>query len=130
MDPAQYVQNLKRYLDGVRGPTSGSPDALSRLGDQDLAIVLPHAGHFDHATNSRYMQTAVEARNLAEMYGAAFVNFWPMGRNSWDYWHSLGYWSDGVSASGLPGNDAAHPNDAGHQHMFELLLDALPELIS
>ena len=24
VDPAQYVQNLKRYLDGVRGPTSGS----------------------------------------------------------------------------------------------------------
>lgn len=125
----QYLDYLKMFLDGVRGKTSGAAGGFGQIGDQDILIVLPHAGRFDNATTSRHMQMAKNARDLAEQYGAALVNFWTLGRNSWDYWNSLGYWSDDTTASGLAGTGAAHPSNAGHQYMYDTLVAAIPELL-
>ncbi|MDR3081615.1 MAG: hypothetical protein LBV60_11940, partial [Streptomyces sp.] len=56
------------------------------------------------------------ARALADVYNCAFVNWWGMGRNSWEYWRTLGYW--GTSAgTGAAGTDSVHMSDSGFAYM-------------
>jgi hypothetical protein len=70
---------------------------------------------FDNLTTQYHTRMAARAREMAEQYGAALINWWPMGHNSWDWMNQQGYWSDGTSASGAAGIDKAHLSDAGFQ---------------
>lgn len=88
-------------------------------GATDLMLVLPHIGTFDSST-LLYQDYAARGRGLAEAYGAAFVNMWAIGRNSWNYWNTLGYWSNS-SNPGAAGTDNVHPSDAGHAFISSVI---------
>lgn len=111
-----WAANVAKYLKAVR-------DTGSATGATDVVIMLPHLGTFD-TTNYKYQDFAVRARTLAEVYGAAFVNMWAVGRNSWEYWRTLGYW--GTSAgTGAAGTDSVHLSDAGFAFMANTVLPLL-----
>ncbi len=103
--------------------------ALSNLrntgsGDQDIVILMTHVGAFD--TFGNWPSIVERARGLAESYGAALVDMWSLGRNSWGYWNTLGRWGNGASTTaGVAGTDTIHPSDAGHQAYHDALLPIL-----
>jgi hypothetical protein len=111
-----WSYNLRQYLTGVK-------DMGSAIGATDVLIMLPHIGTYD-ASNLRYQDYAVRGRAIAEAYGAAFVDMWTLGRNSWNYWSSLGYWAN-AGSPGSAGTDQVHPSDAGHQYIANTLLPIL-----
>ncbi|MFD7776651.1 GDSL-type esterase/lipase family protein [Streptomyces sp. NPDC059753] len=111
-----WAANVAKFLKAVR-------DTGSATGTTDVIIMLPHLGTHD-TTNYKYQDFALRARSLAEVYGAAFVNMWAIGRNSWEYWRTLGYW--GTSAgTGAAGTDAVHLSDAGFAFMANQVLPIL-----
>jgi lysophospholipase L1-like esterase len=114
--PDVWSSNVAKYLKAVR-------DTGSATGATDVIIMMPHLGTHD-TTNYQYQSYAERGRVLAEVYGAAFINMWAIGRNSWAYWSGLGYW--GTSAgTGAAGTDAVHLSDAGFQHMADQVIPLL-----
>lgn len=103
-----------KFLESVKASKAGATDVL---------ILFQHRGTMGSA-NTLYQNYCVRARGLAETYGAAFVNIWPLGRNSWAYWNSLGYFGDPANG-GVAGTDAVHPSDAGHKFIADTLLPIL-----
>ncbi|PPS89446.1 glycosyl hydrolase family 28-related protein [Streptomyces sp. MH60] len=100
-----WSANVAKYLKAVK-------DTGAQAGDTDVLIVLPHLGTLD-VTNFVYQEYANRARALADTYGAAVINLWALGRNSWKYWDGLGYWGD-VNAVGAGGHDVVNLSNAGH----------------
>jgi lysophospholipase L1-like esterase len=111
LDPFTFVQRVGAYVERVRG--------YGALGDASLLFVLPHGGTIGHTPH--YLDYAARLRGVAEAYGAALIDFGALGRNSWDYWNTLGYWSD-PAVPGAAGGDWIHPSDAGHQYMADQVL--------
>ncbi|MFD3952189.1 GDSL-type esterase/lipase family protein [Streptomyces albidoflavus] len=111
-----WAANVAKYLKAVRD--TGAAD-----GSTDVMILLPHLGTHD-TTNFKYQDYAVRARVLAEVYGAACVDMWTLGRNSWRYWSDLGYWGTNAG-TGASGSDSVHPSDAGFAFMADTILPLL-----
>lgn len=111
-----WAANVAKFLKAVK-------DTGSATGNTDVVILLPHLGVHD-TTNFKYQDFAIRARILAEAYGAAFVNMWAIGRNSWEYWRTLGYWGTNAG-TGAAGTDAVHPSDAGFAFMAGTVLPLL-----
>ncbi|MFB7027187.1 MULTISPECIES: SGNH/GDSL hydrolase family protein [unclassified Streptomyces] len=111
---ADWAKNVAKYFSSVRAVDSGKTD---------LVLLLPHIGKRD-ASVFVYHDYVAKARGLAEAYGAAFVNLWALGRSSWDYWSSLGYWGT-ASNPGAAGSDPIHPSDAGHAYVANAILPLL-----
>jgi lysophospholipase L1-like esterase len=92
----------------------------------DLVLIAPHRGS-ESDTNELYPSYVREMRAVAEAYGALFINFWAIGKNSWNYWSGLNYWGDD-GFDGLPGSDPVHLDDAGYALMesevYQLLVAA------
>ncbi|WP_333742707.1 SGNH/GDSL hydrolase family protein [Streptomyces ardesiacus] len=111
-----WATNVTKWLKAVK-------DTGAALGDCDIMIALPHLGTHD-VTNFKYQDYAIRGRALAEAFGCAFVDWWAIGRNSWQYWNSLGYW--GTSAgTGASGTDGVHLSDAGFAAMAGVILPML-----
>lgn len=111
-----WAANVAKWIKAVR-------DTGGQLGDTDIILATPHLGTHD-TTNFKYQDYAERARALADVYNCAVVNWWAMGRNSWAYWNSLGYW--GTSAgTGATGTDSVHMSDTGFQYMADQLLPLL-----
>ncbi|MDQ2826105.1 MAG: SGNH/GDSL hydrolase family protein [Actinomycetota bacterium] len=105
---ATYLANLNTWLDRVRS---------SRRGKVDILIALPHIGNWsvtagDTALWRDYM---LGVWDVARTYGAAVIDFWARGHNSYDEWTDLVYWSD--DTAGGTGGSAVHPNNAGFAFM-------------
>lgn len=109
-----WATNVAKFFKAVRDANNGATD---------LMILLPHAGNFD-TTNYRYQDYAARALGLAHAYDAAFIDMWALGRNSWPYWNSLGYWGTNAG-TGAAGTDTVHPSDAGFQFMADQVLPIL-----
>lgn len=108
-----WINSMTSYLQAVKAANNGATDIL---------FLAQHMGNFAGVTfYGNYMS---RINDLANAYGAAVVNMWELGRNSWNYWNSLGYWGDGT-APGAAGTDAVHLSDAGHQ----AVADAITPLI-
>lgn len=101
-----WANNVTKFITEVRSANNGATDIM---------FVLPHLGKHD-VTNYVYQDYAIRARGLAEAFNAALVDVWTLGRNSWDYWNSLGYWGD-ANLVGQTGTDSVHLSDAGYAHM-------------
>jgi lysophospholipase L1-like esterase len=101
-----WSNNVTKYLTEVRAANNGATDIM---------FVLPHLGKHD-VTNYVYQDYAIRARGLAEAFNAALVDIWTLGRNSWNYWNSLGYWGDANNV-GQTGTDSVHLSDTGYAHM-------------
>ncbi|MFF4791843.1 GDSL-type esterase/lipase family protein [Streptomyces sp. NPDC001276] len=110
----EWAANVAKYLKAVRDAGDGSTDLL---------ILMHHVGKHE-GTNVRYQDYVQRARGLADAYGAALVDMWAIGRNSWNYWDQLGYWAD-VNVPGAAGHDTVHLSDAGHQRIAEAVLPIL-----
>ncbi|MGV9278046.1 glycosyl hydrolase family 28-related protein [Streptomyces griseosporeus] len=108
-----WAANVAKWLKAVK-------DTGSAVGDCDIILALPHLGTHD-VTNFKYQDYAIRGRALAEAYGCAFVDWWTIGRNSWQYWQSLGYWGTNAG-TGAAGTDSVHLSDAGFQAMANVLL--------
>jgi hypothetical protein len=111
-----WAKNMRIIMERIRN--SGGA-----VGATDLMIVLPHIGTFD-TTNVLYQDYVSRARGLAEGFGAALVDMWAIGRNSWNLWNSLGYWANS-SVPGAAGTDNVHPSDAGHQFIYSQIFPIL-----
>ncbi|MEV0691770.1 hypothetical protein [Streptomyces sp. NPDC050388] len=111
-----WAGNVARWLRAVRDYDGGS-------GDTDIIFALPHFGRHE-ATNFKYQDYVARARGLCDAYGAAFINWWGLGRNSWPYWNSLGYWGT-QSSPGVAGADSVHMSDVGFAHMADTVLPVL-----
>lgn len=108
-----WAANVAKWLKAVK-------DTGSAVGDCDIIIALPHLGTHD-VTNFKYHDYAIRGRALAEAYGCAFVDWWTIGRNSWQYWNSLSYWGTNAG-TGAAGTDGVHLSDAGFVAMASTLL--------
>lgn len=89
----------------------------------DLIVVGEHVGQIDVITGFSayerdYMQLYGALREGAAAMGAAFIDCWAAGGNSWDYWAGLGYWAAGNT-------DIVHPNNTGHKIYASLVLDLM-----
>ncbi|MER5883081.1 glycosyl hydrolase family 28-related protein [Streptomyces sp. NPDC001941] len=111
--PDTWATSLTRYLSAVKEASQGATDVL---------LVLPHVGRAD--PSYLYQAYATRACGIAETYGAALVDFWTLGRNSYDYWASLSYWGN-TAVPGQPGTDSVHPSDLGHSYMASTILPLL-----
>lgn len=115
---------LARTEDWVRNLTDSFLDVRESNPAAELVILLPHIGTFD--AWKQFNELAYAARGIAEEYGAALVDMWAIGRNSWNYWNGLGYWGNGASSSpGGAGTDSIHPSDAGQQAYHDALAPIL-----
>lgn len=103
--PDVYVAGLARYLQAVKQANNGATDII---------IVWQHYG--STANTDLYLQYASRILGIADAYGAALINLWTKGRNSWSYWNSLGYWGDPANP-GPAGTNSVHPSDAGHAYI-------------
>jgi hypothetical protein len=112
--PDAWAVSVSKHLSAVKEANQGATDVL---------LVLPHIGKADE-TNYVYQGYASRARGLAEAYGAALVDLWTIGRNSYDYWASLNYWVN-TAVPGQPGTDSVHPSDLGHVHIANTILPVL-----
>lgn len=106
-----YLNNMRTILDHVRG-------AGSRHGGVELMFVMSHIGKLDDV-NRLYPEYCHRTRALAETYGAAFVNVWSAGRNSYDHWADLGNWGIDSHTDGAVGNSNIHLSTAGQAAMFD-----------
>jgi lysophospholipase L1-like esterase len=104
-----YAENVERCLKTIRNGNSAC----------DILMVRPHIGAND-ATTPFYATLYSRQRTLAETYGAALIDFHRLGRNSYNYWNGLGYFSDGTS--GAAGSDPIHPSNDGHQFIARRVL--------
>ncbi|WP_055523450.1 hypothetical protein [Streptomyces graminilatus] len=103
-----WATSVRQHLSYIR-------DGGSAVGNTDLVIVLPHIGQADFS-NQRYQDYVDRAHGLATTFEAALIDLWGIGRNSWNYWNSLGYWSNPASP-GAAGTDAVFMSDAGHSYV-------------
>ncbi|MFJ8923844.1 hypothetical protein ACIREK_30755 [Streptomyces sp. NPDC102415] len=111
-----WAANVAKWIKAVR-------DTGAATGNTDIILATPHLGTHD-VTNFKYQDYAERARSLADVYNCAIVNWWAMGRNSWQYWNSLNYW--GTSAgTGAAGTDSVHMSDAGFAYMANQLMPLL-----
>ena len=117
-----WAANLRQFLQGVKDGTSVG--SVAATGTTDVLILMQHIGQYD-ATNLKWQDYAARGRTIAEAYGAAFVDMWPLGRNSWNYWNSLGYWGNSAASGGVAGTDVIHMSDAGHTAVANAILPIL-----
>lgn len=81
----------------------------------DVAIVIQHRGAYifdDFQVVWPAVYSALRATAIRN--GAALIDVWASGRRSWNYWNSLGYWTDSV-----------HPLQGGHDAYASLTMQAL-----
>ncbi|WP_340376609.1 hypothetical protein U5640_16825 [Streptomyces sp. SS7] len=102
-----WASNVRQHLSYIR-------DGSTAVGNTDLVIVLPHIGASDFS-NNRYQDFVNRAHGLAVAFEAALIDLWGIGRNSWNYWNSLGYWAN-TASPGAAGTDAYFMSDAGHSY--------------
>jgi lysophospholipase L1-like esterase len=113
--------NVRKFLSTVKDGTSSS--GVKATGNTDVLILMQHIGSYD-STTYKWQDYTERVRGIAEAYGAAFVDIWPLGRNSWNYWQSLGFWGNSTTV-GVAGTDTIHMSDAGHQYVANTLLPIL-----
>ncbi|MYX26059.1 hypothetical protein GTY75_05145 [Streptomyces sp. SID8381] len=102
-----WASNVRQHFTAIR-------DSGSATGATDLVLVLPHIGQADFS-NQRYQDFVERAHGLSVAFEAALIDLWGLGRNSWNYWNSLGYWADSTKP-GSAGTDAYLISDAGHSY--------------
>lgn len=117
-----WAVNMRKFLQGVRdGSTVGG---VASTGQTDILIFMQHIGKYDNAS-LKWQDYVSRVRGIAEAYGAALVDMWTLGRNSWNYANSLGYWGNAAVAGGVAGTDEIHMSDTGHQAMANAILPIL-----
>ncbi|MGW4446443.1 hypothetical protein [Streptomyces sp. NPDC004682] len=127
-----YCVSVQDVIDGVAVDTWASQvrqhltqvkDGGGSMGATDVVFVLPHVGLAD-AQGFRFQDFADRTYALANTFEAAVVDFWNLGRNSWNFFNSLGYWGN-PTAPGTAGTDDVLLSDAGHTYIAGVLTSLL-----
>lgn len=103
-----WLDNMTIQLQGIRAAHNGATDII---------LLNQHIGTFGSVpatTANLYGEYSQRIKGLADNYNAALVNMWTVGRNSWDYNNSIGYWGD-PNTAGIAGTDTVHLSNFGHQ---------------
>ncbi|MEW1675556.1 hypothetical protein AB0O47_20280 [Streptomyces noursei] len=108
IDADTWANSVRQHLSNIR-------DGGAATGTTDIVILLPHIGTAD-TTTFCYQDFIDRAHGLATAFEAAVINLWSLGRNSWNYWASQGYWAD-PSTPGAAGTDSHLMSDAGHSYV-------------
>jgi hypothetical protein len=103
-----WASTVRQHLAYIR-------DGGSLTGATDIVIALPHIGTADFS-NNRYQDYVDRAHGLALSFEAALVDVWSIGRNSWNYFNSQGFWAN-PAAPGAVGTDSVHLSDAGNSYV-------------
>ncbi|MFC7906483.1 hypothetical protein [Streptomyces nigra] len=111
-----WLTNVLGWIRAVRSAGGASTGT-------DIIVALPHIGTHE-GTNNKYWEYSRLIRPLADVYGFALVNWWTLGRNSWDAWNTAGYWGSSTTP-GAVGTDGVHMSDAGFQYMADTLIPYL-----
>lgn len=117
-----YTANVRKFLSAVRDGTAAGGGLAT--GNTDILIVMQHIGKYDNAT-PKWQDYSDRMRGIAEAFGAAMVNIWPMGRNSWNYWNAQNYWGNSAASGGVSGTDTIHMSNAGHTAVYNAILPLL-----
>lgn len=120
--PDNFALNLRKFFNNVKDGTALS--GAKATGETDILIMMQHIGTYDSASLVWHNYTS-RARMIAEAYGAAYVDIWSLGRNSWNYWHDQGNWGNSTTAGGVAGTDTIHMSDAGHAAVADAILPIL-----
>ncbi|MFJ9900244.1 hypothetical protein ACIQPR_43640 [Streptomyces sp. NPDC091280] len=115
-DADVWASNVRQHLSYVR-------DGGTAVGATDIVFVVPHIGQADFS-NQRYQDFINRAHGLAVSFEAALIDFWGIGRNSWNYWNSLGYWAN-PATPGATGTDAYLMSDTGHSYVAGVISSLL-----
>ncbi|MEU8948785.1 SGNH/GDSL hydrolase family protein [Streptomyces sp. NPDC048489] len=116
-----WATNLRMFLQTAKdGSTLAGAKAT---GNTDVLILMQHIGQYD-TTHWKWQDYSARVRGIAHAYGAAVVDLWTLGRNSWNYWNSLGHWGNSATV-GIAGTDVIHMSDAGHLFTANTLLPIL-----
>jgi hypothetical protein len=117
--PDTYLSYVRGYLD----------DALDGAGANgaDILFVVNHRGTSGFGTAGKPFGSLMERLyGLADVYGAAVVNFWAAGYNSSQFMIDNGYLGAvGNNPPGTAGADPVHPGDAGHTWESQFVIPLL-----
>lgn len=96
---------------------------LSLAAPPSICAMLEHIGTADTIPGFGFLkrdwiQLSSVVRDFTESTTTALIDYWAMGRHSWDYWAAKTYW-------GNSNTDQVHPNDAGHQAYAAPLISLL-----
>lgn len=114
--PDAWTTNVTKHLQAIKAVN---------LGKTDILIVLQHQGNFAQTTQY-YSEYSRRAHGMAETYGAALVNLWPLGRNSYAFQAAGGYWGNSANP-GTSGTDVVHLSDAGAQFIADTITPLLAD---
>ncbi|MFJ9719963.1 hypothetical protein ACIRPQ_29225 [Streptomyces sp. NPDC101213] len=107
-----YQARVQKFLWGLR-------DSGTLQGSTDILILMPHIGNAERIS-MRYSDYMTRLLGTAHAYNIAFVDVWTLGRNSWNYFNSLGYWGS-AATPGAIGTDSVHASDTGFQAVWEAI---------
>jgi lysophospholipase L1-like esterase len=98
------LEELHNYI--VKG-------GLSLASPPSVITMLEHIGTADTIPAFAFLkrdwiQLSSVVRDFSDATSTALIDYWAMGRHSWDYWAAKSYW-------GSSNTDQVHPSDAGHQ---------------
>lgn len=108
-----FIANIRTFLEAIRDSQTSS-----KVGNTDLLFIMNNIGQYDTISQWHLYTTAM--RGVAETYGAGFIDFWALGRNSWESWKNLGYWGSDNN-TGNSGQSTVHPGDIGHAYMASII---------
>lgn len=118
--PDTYLANLRNFLEDVKGGGNSSADS-------SVMIVMQHQGDisFQEASTQYYVLYCQRIRALAEHYGAALVNFNPIGKNSYQFLKDNQYLGAKSPAGTYNPSELVHLSDAGFQWQFNTIAPLL-----
>lgn len=121
VDDTVFISNMWNAIAAVQ--YAAARNGRTILSPPDFIVVGEHIGTLDTVPGFTlyerdYMQLYAALRETAGAAGAAFVDVWGAGAQSWDYWASLNLW-------GNNNTDGVHPNDTGHRVYASFLIDLL-----
>lgn len=121
VDDTVFISNMWNAIAAVQ--YAAVRNGRSTLSPPDIVVVGEHIGKADLVPGFSlferdYTQLYGALKDAAEGMGAAFVDVWSAGGNSWEYWADKGYWGAGNT-------DVVHPNDTGHRVYASFLIDLL-----
>lgn len=114
-----WASSMQSYLQGVLDGGAGT----GPFGRTDVLFLIPFVSA---ASDSRYIYAQLRSQiwSMANDYGAAVVDLGATYRQSWNQWNYEGK-AGNSSNPAVSGGDAAHPSDAGHAYISNLLSSIL-----
>lgn len=113
-DGANPEANEQSWIDGASNILRPTTISGTLTYSPEIIFVIEHYGTWIAAIHEHIPAIAGAHAQMAAGNGGALVDVWGIGRRSWAYWNSLGYFTDSI-----------HPSAAGHQQYAQPIIDLL-----